>query len=195
MDLSGYSDNVKCFFCDGGLCNWEADDEPWTEHARWFPNCGFLKQVKGPKFIQKVQVNCKVRQRLQRVLMAAAFEGVCMPKWWPLLPLTQNPAIALETDSCYDPPNDDGSYWCWDSGCIVTLHHSTPIRTWEWTESRLHSAMRLLAKMPWPPPQPPPCHPLQQQRFQPLTPVSQKAWQISRRGISEWQWARLLYSK
>jgi baculoviral IAP repeat-containing protein 2/3 len=51
----GYSDNVKCFFCDGGLCNWEADDEPWTEHARWFPDCGFLKQVKGSKFIQKVR--------------------------------------------------------------------------------------------------------------------------------------------
>ena len=52
---TGYSDNVKCFFCDGGLCNWEADDEPWTEHARWFPDCGFLKQVKGTKFILKVR--------------------------------------------------------------------------------------------------------------------------------------------
>jgi len=49
----GYADNVKCFFCDGGLCNWEAEDEPWTEHARWFPDCGFLKQVKGTTFIQK----------------------------------------------------------------------------------------------------------------------------------------------
>ena len=51
----GYADNVKCFFCDGGLCNWEDNDDPWTEHARWFPECGFLKQVKGPEFIQKVQ--------------------------------------------------------------------------------------------------------------------------------------------
>ena len=54
---TGYLDNVKCFFCDGGLCNWEADDEPWTEHARWFPDCGFLKQVKGMTFIQKVKVS------------------------------------------------------------------------------------------------------------------------------------------
>ena len=51
----GYSDNVHCFFCDGGLCNWESEDDPWTEHARWFPDCGFLKQVKGLKYIQKVQ--------------------------------------------------------------------------------------------------------------------------------------------
>ena len=54
---TGYLDNVKCFFCDGGLCNWEAEDEPWTEHARWFPDCGFLKQVKGMTFIQKVKVS------------------------------------------------------------------------------------------------------------------------------------------
>ena len=47
---------MKCFFCDGGLCNWEAHDDPWTEHARWFPECGFLKQVKGTTFIQKVRV-------------------------------------------------------------------------------------------------------------------------------------------
>ena len=54
--MTGYLDNVKCFFCDGGLCNWEAHDDPWTEHARWFPECGFLKQVKGTTFIQKVRV-------------------------------------------------------------------------------------------------------------------------------------------
>ena len=50
----GYSDNVKCFFCDGGLCNWEANEEPWTEHARWFPDCGFIKQVKGTRYTEKV---------------------------------------------------------------------------------------------------------------------------------------------
>ena len=46
---------MKCFFCDGGLCNWEVNDEPWTEHARWFPDCGFVKQCKGMNFIKKVQ--------------------------------------------------------------------------------------------------------------------------------------------
>ena len=51
---------MKCFFCDGGLCNWEADDEPWTEHARWFPECGFLKQVKGTTFIKNVRVSLRL---------------------------------------------------------------------------------------------------------------------------------------
>ncbi len=33
----GHGDNVKCFFCDGGLRNWEPGDDPWQEHAKWFP--------------------------------------------------------------------------------------------------------------------------------------------------------------
>jgi len=33
----GHGDNVKCFFCDGGLRNWEPGDDPWEEHAKWFP--------------------------------------------------------------------------------------------------------------------------------------------------------------
>ena len=49
------SDRVKCFFCDGGLRNWEYGDEPWTVHARWFPNCGFLLKIQGETFVQQVQ--------------------------------------------------------------------------------------------------------------------------------------------
>ncbi|KAG7257631.1 hypothetical protein CRUP_018386 [Coryphaenoides rupestris] len=33
----GHGDNVKCYFCDGGLRNWEPGDDPWQEHAKWFP--------------------------------------------------------------------------------------------------------------------------------------------------------------
>ncbi|XP_034949209.1 baculoviral IAP repeat-containing protein 7 [Chelonus insularis] len=48
----GTGDQVRCFHCDGGLNNWEADDDPWTEHARWFPKCGFVSIVRGQDFIQ-----------------------------------------------------------------------------------------------------------------------------------------------
>lgn len=43
----GMHDYTKCFHCDGGLCNWEEGDKPWVEHARWFPNCEFVKLNKG----------------------------------------------------------------------------------------------------------------------------------------------------
>ncbi|XP_013419082.1 baculoviral IAP repeat-containing protein 3-like, partial [Lingula anatina] len=52
---AGISDNVKCFYCDGGLRNWEPQDDPWTEHARWFPFCDFVLQRKGEEFIRHVQ--------------------------------------------------------------------------------------------------------------------------------------------
>ncbi|KAM7404864.1 hypothetical protein PAMP_012175 [Pampus punctatissimus] len=34
---TGHGDNVKCYYCDGGLRNWEPGDDPWQEHAKWFP--------------------------------------------------------------------------------------------------------------------------------------------------------------
>ncbi|XP_013418146.1 baculoviral IAP repeat-containing protein 7-A-like [Lingula anatina] len=51
---AGFGDNVKCFFCGGGLRNWEPQDDVWTEHARWFPNCGYVKQCKGVSFIREI---------------------------------------------------------------------------------------------------------------------------------------------
>jgi len=47
-------DKVKCYYCDGGLMNWQPEDDPWTEHARWFNLCGFLRLVKGDEFIREV---------------------------------------------------------------------------------------------------------------------------------------------
>ncbi|KAK3592208.1 hypothetical protein CHS0354_000218 [Potamilus streckersoni] len=51
----GLQDVVRCFACDGGLKNWDPEDEPWVEHARWFPQCPFVKRVKGQEFIDLVR--------------------------------------------------------------------------------------------------------------------------------------------
>uniref|UniRef100_A0A8D9ECF1 Death-associated inhibitor of apoptosis 2 n=1 Tax=Cacopsylla melanoneura TaxID=428564 RepID=A0A8D9ECF1_9HEMI len=48
----GRGDQVRCFHCDGGLLKWTAGDEPWSEHARWFPECHFVMLVKGEQFIE-----------------------------------------------------------------------------------------------------------------------------------------------
>ncbi|XP_013391201.1 E3 ubiquitin-protein ligase XIAP-like [Lingula anatina] len=52
---AGFGDNVNCFFCNGWLRNWEPQDDPWAEHARWFPRCGFVRQCKGDKFIRMIK--------------------------------------------------------------------------------------------------------------------------------------------
>lgn len=51
----GLSDHVRCFHCGNGLRNWEKEDKPWEEHARWYPNCNFVLLSKGQEFIDKVR--------------------------------------------------------------------------------------------------------------------------------------------
>ncbi|XP_043851379.1 baculoviral IAP repeat-containing protein 2-like [Dromiciops gliroides] len=53
----GCNDDVKCFCCDGGLRCWESGDDPWVEHAKWFPRCEYLAEMKGQQFINQIQAN------------------------------------------------------------------------------------------------------------------------------------------
>jgi len=52
---AGYQDYTRCFFCGGGLRNWEVGDDPWVEHARLFPKCIYLRENKGDRFVKAVQ--------------------------------------------------------------------------------------------------------------------------------------------
>ncbi|XDV34394.1 hypothetical protein PO909_004555 [Leuciscus waleckii] len=51
----GRNDDVKYFCCDGGLRCWESGDDPWVEHAKWFPRCEYLLQEKGQAFVHQIQ--------------------------------------------------------------------------------------------------------------------------------------------
>ncbi|XP_060586406.1 baculoviral IAP repeat-containing protein 7-B-like [Ruditapes philippinarum] len=52
---TGHEDRVRCFACDGGLQHWDPEDDPWTEHCRWFPACPFARTQKGDDFIAAIQ--------------------------------------------------------------------------------------------------------------------------------------------
>ncbi|XP_076811411.1 baculoviral IAP repeat-containing protein 7-like isoform X2 [Clavelina lepadiformis] len=54
MYYLGVRDRVKCWYCNGGLQNWERDDDPWEEHAKWFPMCEFVLQQKGPDYVHGI---------------------------------------------------------------------------------------------------------------------------------------------
>ncbi|XP_076800003.1 baculoviral IAP repeat-containing protein 7-like isoform X9 [Clavelina lepadiformis] len=54
MYYLGVRDRVKCWYCNGGLQNWERDDDPWEEHAKWFPMCEFVLQRKGPDYVHGI---------------------------------------------------------------------------------------------------------------------------------------------
>lgn len=51
---------VTCFYCNGSLQNWGANDNPMIEHARWFPHCAYAKQLCGEREYRRIQ---QVNQR------------------------------------------------------------------------------------------------------------------------------------
>ncbi|RZD34249.1 MAG: hypothetical protein CXT79_02990 [Thaumarchaeota archaeon] len=50
---TGSSDKVICFYCNGGLQNWEPRDSPLEEHAKYYPDCGFLNLCMPPGYVSK----------------------------------------------------------------------------------------------------------------------------------------------
>ena len=54
MYYLGERDRVKCWYCNGGLQNWERNDNPWEEHAKWFPLCEYVLQQKGPDYVHEI---------------------------------------------------------------------------------------------------------------------------------------------
>ncbi|CAF1261846.1 unnamed protein product [Adineta steineri] len=53
---------VTCFYCNGSLQNWGKNDNPVIEHARWFPNCAYAKQLCGPELYRKIQESKNAQQ-------------------------------------------------------------------------------------------------------------------------------------
>ncbi|KAM3938234.1 baculoviral IAP repeat-containing protein 1-like [Leptodactylus fuscus] len=51
--FTGTRDTVQCFSCGGCLGNWEENDDPWKEHAKWFPDCKFLQSNKTSDELQQ----------------------------------------------------------------------------------------------------------------------------------------------
>ncbi|NWU76101.1 XIAP ligase, partial [Onychorhynchus coronatus] len=52
----GNGDHVVCFHCGGGLQEWKENEDPWDQHAKWFPGCRFLSKEKGIEFINNVHL-------------------------------------------------------------------------------------------------------------------------------------------
>jgi len=50
---TGKGDQTVCFHCGGGLRDWEETDDPWVEHAAWFPKCTHVVLIKGQAFIEE----------------------------------------------------------------------------------------------------------------------------------------------
>ena len=48
------SDRVICFYCGGGLKNWEPNDNPWFEHAKWFRLGEYVLKKQGVDYVKDI---------------------------------------------------------------------------------------------------------------------------------------------
>ncbi|XP_037979006.1 E3 ubiquitin-protein ligase XIAP isoform X4 [Motacilla alba alba] len=71
----GKGDHVVCFHCGGGLQEWKENEDPWDQHAKWFPGCRFLSNEKGIEFINNVHLKDGCRDSTTE-----ATEGTIIPK-------------------------------------------------------------------------------------------------------------------
>lgn len=53
--FSGHDTIVRCFYCNGALKNWQPNDDPKIEHARWFPHCSYIRQYIGENLYDAIQ--------------------------------------------------------------------------------------------------------------------------------------------
>ncbi|XP_067929371.1 uncharacterized protein [Watersipora subatra] len=87
---TGFDDQVRCFYCLGGIKGWTAHDEPWEEHARWFPDCSYLLNKKGIEYVdlvyqrtpdnKKCTTKTKLQKRAEWKKKAAISEQEAMPE-------------------------------------------------------------------------------------------------------------------
>ncbi|MCK5894136.1 MAG: hypothetical protein KAG53_06920 [Endozoicomonadaceae bacterium] len=51
----GLEDCVRCFFCGGGLREWEADNNPMVEHQKWYSDCAYIKDEENIQRVTNTQ--------------------------------------------------------------------------------------------------------------------------------------------
>ncbi|XP_040469965.1 E3 ubiquitin-protein ligase XIAP isoform X1 [Falco naumanni] len=86
---TGNGDHVVCFHCGGGLQEWKENEDPWDQHAKWFPGCRFVRKKKGLEFINNVHLRDGCRDSTTE-----AAEGTILPKD----DLLQNPLVQSAID-------------------------------------------------------------------------------------------------
>ncbi|XP_051714813.1 E3 ubiquitin-protein ligase XIAP [Oryctolagus cuniculus] len=58
----GEGDQVECFHCGGGLTDWEPSDDPWEQHAKWYPGCEYVLEKKGQGYINNIHLTHSLKE-------------------------------------------------------------------------------------------------------------------------------------
>jgi len=61
MFPTGIRDQAICFHCDGGLKDWQPEDDPWIEHEKWYKHCGFINSKNAQLQLEKARKKLQVQ--------------------------------------------------------------------------------------------------------------------------------------
>uniref|UniRef100_F6ZZT6 Baculoviral IAP repeat-containing protein 7 n=1 Tax=Ciona intestinalis TaxID=7719 RepID=F6ZZT6_CIOIN len=118
----GDRDRAKCWYCNGGLQNWDANDEPWVEHAKWFPGCEFVLRNKGISFVHEIYTNNPNLNRPE--IQNARSEYLTSPKKNGGVMISQTATItAGEVLANYLPPPPPDGVERSPETCFVSPRH------------------------------------------------------------------------
>ncbi|KAL3883075.1 hypothetical protein ACJMK2_029368 [Sinanodonta woodiana] len=116
---TGLQDVVRCFACDGGLKNWDPEDEPWIEHARWFPQCPFVKRVKGQEFIDIVRRMTEESDEDEDAVVHSTFQ--------PSNPMADAPTLENELNPHPEAARSENVLETDTAKCVLDMGYSKEI--------------------------------------------------------------------
>ncbi|XP_066587413.1 baculoviral IAP repeat-containing protein 8-like [Prorops nasuta] len=98
---TGKGDQTLCYYCNGGLKDWEPNEDPWEQHAKWYSKCGFLLRVKGQEYVNNVTG--------QQILPSSKVESMTinLPR---LMNETENPSIQHAAEDEENQPSTSSGY-------------------------------------------------------------------------------------
>jgi hypothetical protein len=47
------ADFVRCFYCNGGIMDWKAEDNPYLKHAQQYSDCSYIRTIMGEVFMER----------------------------------------------------------------------------------------------------------------------------------------------
>ena len=78
----GDQDRVKCWYCNGGVKNWEKkNDVVSEEHAKWYPLSEFLLKRQGVQYVKRVLQKCPDLIHPNITNSTKAIEAQCLMKY------------------------------------------------------------------------------------------------------------------
>uniref|UniRef100_A0A8C6X2L7 NLR family apoptosis inhibitory protein n=1 Tax=Naja naja TaxID=35670 RepID=A0A8C6X2L7_NAJNA len=129
---TGIKDTVQCFACSGCLGNWEEGDDPWKEHAKWFPEHFFLNPVMF--LISKEDLEPCLNIYKDEEIRLESF------KTWPQ-DAHADPAILAKVGFFYTGKNDTVQcFYCNGCKCLISAFTDIVLDEHEWLQRKLSEA-------------------------------------------------------